>query len=215
VSGPRARIVRGEAAAGATPLLRPGPSKTQRRRIAREEIEARLAAERIVQEARATADAVVQQAHEEGRTAAAEAQRQARIEADTQLAARWIALRDKESKRIDSDAERIVPIAVVLAERLIGTALALDPARIAPLAATVFAEARGARRASIQAHPVDAEALRRHLHDAGLDPASVEVLADDGLARGALRLHTDVGIIDARLSPRLERLAEALRDALR
>jgi flagellar biosynthesis/type III secretory pathway protein FliH len=215
VSTPRARVVRGESAAQAPPLLSPGPSVTQRRRIAREEIEAHLAAERILQEAHAKADAIVDRAREEAHAAAGEAQRQARIEADAQLVARWTALREKETRRIDSDAERILPIATALAERLVGVALEIDPGRIAPLAAGVFAEARGARRASIQAHPADADALRRHLADAGLDPASVEVLSDESLARGALRLHTDVGIIDAQLAPRLERLAEALRDALR
>jgi flagellar biosynthesis/type III secretory pathway protein FliH len=50
---------------------------------------------------------------------------------------------------------------------------------------------------------------------AGLDVQSVEVRDDGALARGELRLHTDVGTIDARLAPRFERLAAALRDALK
>jgi flagellar biosynthesis/type III secretory pathway protein FliH len=215
VTAPRARVVRRGAAALGVPLMASGPSPTQRRRIAREELEARLAAETIVQEAHAKADAILLRAREDGQAAATEAGRQARVDAETELVARWIALRDKESRRLDSDAERIVPVAMALAERLVCATLELEPTRIAGLAAGVFAEARGARRASIQANPVDAEVLRRHLSEAGLDPASVEVQADESLARGALRLHTDLGIIDAQLAPRLERLAEALRDALR
>jgi flagellar biosynthesis/type III secretory pathway protein FliH len=109
----------------------------------------------------------------------------------------------------------VLSVAVALAERLVGETLALDPSRIAAVARGVLAEARGARRAVIHAHPVDAEVLRNHLTALGLDPQSVAVEKDDGLARGALRLHTDVGIIDAQLTSRLDRLAEALRDALR
>jgi flagellar biosynthesis/type III secretory pathway protein FliH len=67
----------------------------------------------------------------------------------------------------------------------------------------------------VTAHPLDAEALRLHLTATGLDTHALEVQTDESLARGALRLHTDVGIIDAQLTPRLERLADAIRDALR
>jgi flagellar biosynthesis/type III secretory pathway protein FliH len=41
------------------------------------------------------------------------------------------------------------------------------------------------------------------------------VRGDVALARGELRLHTDLGTIDARFAPRFERLAAALRDAFK
>jgi flagellar assembly protein FliH/type III secretion protein L len=104
---------------------------------------------------------------------------------------------------------------VALAERLLGAALALDPSRIRELARGVLEEARGARRAIVEAHPLDAEELRTRLSADGLDLQSLEVRSDEALARGELRLHTDLGTIDARLTPRFERLAAALRDALR
>ena len=128
-------------------------------------------AERIVQEARAKAEAILAGAQErKRRAAAARGRRQARVDAETELVARWIALRDKESRRLDSDAERIVPLAMALAERLVGARSSSSPTRIARSRAGVFAEARGARRASIQANPVDAEVLRRTSPTAGLDP---------------------------------------------
>jgi flagellar biosynthesis/type III secretory pathway protein FliH len=212
---PRARIVRGEEATRGTPLLDRGAGTPQRRRIAREELEARLGAERTVREAGERAEAIVAQARADGHAAAAEVVRQVRAEADAQLTARWLALRDAEGRRVEKDADRIVPVAVMLAERLVGAALELEPDRIARLAAAVLAEARGARRAVVDAHPLDAEALRRHVGTAGLDACSLEIRSDESLARGALRLQTDVGTIDAQLAPRLERLADALRDALR
>jgi flagellar biosynthesis/type III secretory pathway protein FliH len=215
MSLPRARVVRAEEATRAVPLLSPGPSDAQRRRIAREELEARLTSERLVEEARARAEAIVARAREEAVAAGLHAAREAREAAHAELAARWLALRTAESRSLERDEERVVAVAVALAERLLGVALELEPARVADLARTVLAEARGARRAVIDAHPLDADALRRHLTTAGLGVETLEVRQDEALARGALRLHTDVGIIDAQLSPRLERLAAALRDALR
>jgi type III secretion protein L len=215
VNAPRARVVKHGGETVVAPLLAPGPSAQQRRRIAREELEAKLAADAIVQEAHAQAEEILAQANEAAAQTTVEAREEARRDADRTLVARWLALREAEARRSATDADRVVPVAVALAERLVGAALELQPSRVAALAAGVLAETRGARRATIHAHPADAEALRTHLADGGLDPSSVEIRDDTTLARGALRLHTDVGIIDAQLAPRLERLAEALRDALR
>jgi flagellar biosynthesis/type III secretory pathway protein FliH len=215
MSAPRARIVRGEEAARGTPLLAPGPGREQRRRVAREELEARLGAERIVHEAHQRAEAIVADAKERGAAAAEVERREAQVLADASLTARWIALREAETRRMGGDGDRVLALAVALAERLVGATLELDPTRIATLAAGVLAEARGARRAVIHAHPLDAEVLRTHLGPSTLDARAISIESDEGLARGALRLHTDVGIIDAQLASRLDRLADALRDALR
>jgi flagellar biosynthesis/type III secretory pathway protein FliH len=212
---PRARVVRAEDATRAVPLLAAGPGDRPRRRIAREELEARLAGERLIEEARARAEAIVARAKEEAVAATAQAAREAREAAHAELAARWLTLRSAEGASIERDEARVLAVAVALAERLLGAAKELVPARVADLARAVLAEARGARRAVIDAHPLDAEALRSHLTTAGLGVQSLEVRHDEALARGALRLHTDIGIIDAQLSPRLERLAAALRDAVR
>jgi type III secretion protein L len=214
MSLPRARIVRGQHATRGVALLLPGPGAPQRRRIARQELEARLSAERALEEAQARAEALLHHAGEQGAAAAESARREAEASADATLVARWIALRQAEARRAE-DGDRVLALAVALAERLIGAALELDPTRIATLASGVLAEARGARRAVIHAHPLDAEVLRHHLSASGVDPDSVLIEVDERLARGALRLHTDVGIIDAKLASRLDRLADALRDALR
>jgi flagellar biosynthesis/type III secretory pathway protein FliH len=215
MSSPRARVVKGDAAARAEPWLAPGASAAQRRRIAREEIEARLEAERLVQEAQATAEALVAQGRRDAQALSERAGRDAQQDADTKLAARWLALRQAEGAALSRDADRVVALAVVLAERLLGAALELSPACIADLARGVLDEARGARRATVEAHPLDAESLRNHLSTAGLEVHAVEVRESEVLARGELLLHTDLGTIDAKLAPRLDRLAEALRDALR
>jgi flagellar biosynthesis/type III secretory pathway protein FliH len=178
-------------------------------------MEGRLAAERIVREAEANAEATLARAREEAALAVERATKAAREEGDAQLAARWLALRTAEGRRFESDADRAVSLAVVLAERLLGAALELSPERIADLARGVIAEARGARRATIEAHPIDAQALRGLLPGVGLDIRTIELRESAALARGELLLHTDLGTIDAKLAARLDRLAEALRDALK
>jgi flagellar biosynthesis/type III secretory pathway protein FliH len=211
---PRARVVRASDAATVVPILAPTVGTQRRRRIAREEVEARLAAERILADARAEADALVLRARDDAARATEDAAHAAGEEARARVVAEWATLLEKERVKLERDADRVIAVAVALAERLLGAALELDPSRIAALARGVVAEARGARRATIDAHPIDARALRDHLAAAGLDPQAFDVREDESLARGALRLHTDVGVIDAQLAPRLERLAAALRDAL-
>jgi flagellar biosynthesis/type III secretory pathway protein FliH len=217
---PRARIIRGPDTPDAArtreePLFSMRPSMQQWRRIAREELEARAAGERIVEEARSRAEVLAAQVRDDATSAAAQAVRVAREQAEASAAAQWLSLRQREGEGLERDEGRIIAVAVVLAERLLGAALDLDPARIVHLARAAMAEARGARRIAIEAHPLDANALRGHLHAAHLDAQSVEVRDNDALARGDLRLQTDVGTIDAKLAPRLDRLAAALRDAVR
>ncbi len=206
--------MRGEAAGRGRPLMSPGPSDAQRRRITREEIEGRLAAERLIRQARAEAEKIVARALEQGHDAVTAAVRDAEADARARVAAEWLALRNDQQKQLERDADRILPIAVALAERLLGASLELDASRVAALARTVLAEAGGVRRAIIDAHPLDAQALRKHLSIAGLDVQSVEVRDASDLARGELQLHTDLGTIDAKLALRFDRLAAALRDIL-
>jgi flagellar biosynthesis/type III secretory pathway protein FliH len=104
---------------------------------------------------------------------------------------------------------------VALAERLVGGALDLDASRVASMARVVIGEAHGTRRAAVEAHPADAALLAGVLSAEGLGLDAFEVRPDEALARGELRLHTEMGTIDARLHPRFEQLAAALRDALR
>ena len=205
----RARILKG-GTAPTPPTEAPGSTDSA---IARARIlpaalvEARAEAARIVAEARATAAA-------EASKAAADAAREAREEETARLAAGFLALREAEARQLESGKGRLVELATLLAERLLGEALRVEPQRIAELAAVAIEEARGARRIRISASPEDVTPLREAF--AAVDariPIDVEV--DSALERGSLVLHTDLGTLDARLAPQLERLAAALREALR
>jgi flagellar biosynthesis/type III secretory pathway protein FliH len=98
-----------------------------------------------------------------------------------------------------------------------GGALDLQPPLIGSLAAEALAETRGARPARIECHPRDASALEGELSARGLGASeglAAEIAPDPALARGSIRVHTDLGTLDACLHTRLERLAAALRDVL-
>ena len=213
----RGRIVRGEAVARATPIVRGGLGEEQRVRMAREEVESHQNADRILHLALTRSESILASARADAERVAREAARHAAEAEQARLAAAWLALREREERRAARDLDRSIAFAKVLAERLIGRAIELDPSLVASIAREALTEARGARRVRLEAHPLDAEALRAHLTGAGLggpEGVAIEVIPNVELARGSLRVHTELGTLDARLHPRLERLAAALRDAL-
>jgi type III secretion protein L len=182
----------------------PDPHLLRGRRIAAEVLEAKAEAARILEAARTEAEALRVSV---AKTAADEA----REHEVARLAAQFIALRDEDNRRALRDVDRTIEVAVVLAERLIGEAIRVEPSRVAELAAAAIEEARGARRVRIDACPDDVAALGEALGAAG---SSAEIAADPTLPRGSLVVHTDLGRVDARLQPQLGRLAAALREAL-
>lgn len=214
----KGKVIRGSDARSAR-LLLDGPSEEQRSRIGRDEVEAHANGERVLNMALARADAILADARASAAKAAQEAAREAAEAEQAKLAALHIALRTEGEARAERDLDRAIALARVLAERLIGEAIATAPETVAALARQALSEARGARRVRIEAHPLDAEALRRHLgivtQALSQGSAAVDVVENAELHRGSLCVHTDLGTLDAKLTPRLERLAAALRDALK
>jgi flagellar biosynthesis/type III secretory pathway protein FliH len=209
----RVRIIRAPvlgAPAEDAPLLTP----EARTRLARKELEAGERARETLARARAEAEALVAEARRAALDVATAARREAREEQETRLAAAFLALRRAEEAHADRDLDRAIALAVVMAERLIGSALDHDPSLVASLARQALAEARGARRTTIEASPGDVPALERCLSEGGFDGYAVEVRPSPSLDRGSLRLVTDLGAVSAELRPQLERLASALRDTV-
>jgi flagellar assembly protein FliH len=197
----------------ATPLF-PMVRDETRTRVAKEAVEASLRAKRIVEDAEREADAIRERARVEATQAAAHAKTEARESEVARLAASFLALRVEDERRAERDLERASELARVLAERLLGEALDADPTRVVALAKQALLEARGARRAVVEASPLDVETLRSHALDIGLEEGAIDIKVDPSLSRGSLRIHTNLGSLDAQLTPQLERLAKALRDAL-
>jgi flagellar assembly protein FliH/type III secretion protein L len=201
----RARVIKARFVGDPTPS---SPSFIMGRRVAREEVEARAAAAQIVARAQAEASAIVESA----RASIAKIEDDAREREIAKVAAELVASRAGEESRAERELDRTVEIARLLAERLVGEAIRVEPERIAALAHEVLRETRGARRIRIEASPEDAPTLARLLGEAG---RVTEVVPDPALARGSLVVHTELGRIDGRLAPQLSRLADALEEALR
>ena len=183
------------------------------RRVSAMVIEARAQAETILSEAGARGAALVAEARSQAQAVGDNAAKEATERAVAKVMADHIAFRVSEERRAEREVDRAIELSALLAERVVGEALAIEPARIAKLAETALSEARGARRMRIEASPADVPALQKLLGDLGDVVASIEPNVE--LARGSLIVHTELGRIDARLGPQLSRLAEALREALR
>jgi flagellar biosynthesis/type III secretory pathway protein FliH len=210
----RARIVQGlpeeRSSVPSLPLVTPEAS----RRVAGEVAEAHDAGEAIKKRAQAEADALVAAARAGAVDIAAKAAAEAREAEEAKLAGLYLALQRADETRAERDIARTAELAVVLAERLLGAALALDPGVVAQLAQNALAEARGARRAVIEASPLDVATLRGQLDGASILEIT-DIRPDPSLGRGSIRIRTNIGDVDATLRTRLDRLGAALRDVLR
>jgi flagellar biosynthesis/type III secretory pathway protein FliH len=212
----RGKILRGTATSGAKTVILGGAAEPPRGRVlprgvAEAAEEARTRIERAEQAARA----ILEDAERAARDVRAEAREEGRREATADLAAAWIALRAEQNARAARDLDGTVELARAMAERILGEAIALDPAKIAMMARQALASASQARHVALRAHPADAEALSKEVSSLGLESAAIEIHADDTRPRGSLLLETDLGTLDADITIQLDRLARSLRDGLR
>jgi flagellar biosynthesis/type III secretory pathway protein FliH len=192
---------------------RPRPALTQRlARVAPAEVvDASARARAIVERAEEQARAIVAHAEAQAAGTRETAAAEARAEVAATFAARELALAARERKGLEDRFEDVVTVARLLAERLLGEELRLDPSRIVALARQALTEARGAARVTLFAHPDDAPLLEVALRNAELEGVTA-VRGDSARARGSLRLETELGALDAELAPQLDRLTARLRD---
>jgi type III secretion protein L len=207
----RGRVIKGALPASGAPL--PVSTSKLARRIPREALEAQADAARVVAEAEKRALAILTEARAAASRIAEDAAKDAREAEIARVSAELLASRMTEEKRAERELDRIVQVSVLLAERLVGDALRIEPERIAAIAAEALKETRGARRVRIEACAEDVPTLQTLVAQLGLDVA--ETAGAPELRRGSLVVHTDLGRVDARLEPQLTRLADALREALR
>ncbi|HEY3236992.1 MAG TPA: FliH/SctL family protein [Polyangiaceae bacterium] len=192
-----------------------GKPLRQGRRVERVQVEASERAQQILERAELRAAELVERARSEAAQVRLVAEMEGRAEAAAAIAARELASKIHESQALERELDRIVELARLLAERLLGHALRVDPAEVAALARQALREARGARRISIEANPADIEFLQSLLGELGAQPDALVFIASPAQARGNLRIVTEVGVLDAELAPQLERLAYKLRESLR
>jgi flagellar biosynthesis/type III secretory pathway protein FliH len=177
-------------------------------------VDASAEATRMLAKARAQVEQLIAAAERKAADLRLVAEAEARAEAAAKLAAHALSLATYEAKADERALERTVSLARLLAERLLGASLATSPEQVVSLARQALAEARGARRLTIVAHPDDTQLLSQSLASLGVAVDTVRLQPDGARQRGSLRIETDIGVLDADLAPQLDRLALRLRETL-
>lgn len=206
-------LARGELGAARRSALPPSGGMPRGRVEPAVVVEAGIRAREIVARAEQRAEELVAAAEREAAHVRLGAEAAGRAEGAAAVAALALRLRAEQARAEERQIDRTIELARLLAERVLGTELRLDPARIGDLARQALSEARGARRIALVAHPEDAALLEQTLADLGLEP-SARVIADPSRERGSLRVETDLGVLDADIAPQLERLSQRLRESL-
>lgn len=212
----RGRLLRAEDARDARPIALATPALAPvGRRVPRAIVDAEGRARAIVESAEGRARMLLDDAARAAGDARVAAQAEGRADGIAAIAAKAVALAALEARVDQRGLDRSVELARVLAERLIGEELRLDPARVSAIAKRALAEARGARRVRIVAHPDDAARLEAERATLGVGLEALEITADPARSPGDLRLETEIGVLDAALAPQLDRLAQKLRESLK
>ncbi len=209
----RGRVLKADSGSDVKTLPRL-PVPRHARVVPRVVLDAHEEAARLLADARARARAIVEEAELAVRDVRFRAEVEGRADGVAKVAAHALALARHEARAAERQLDELVELARLLAERLLGEALALEPERVVAIARQALGEARGARRIQIVAQPDDAAILKRDLAELGVDATLVSIEIDEGRRRGDLRLVTDIGILDAELAPQIGRLAAKLRETL-
>lgn len=209
------RVLKSAELSGATRV--PVPETVTRpfgRTVKARVLEAQIQAQQILDAAEARARELVANAEREAARVRLRAETEGRADGAAAVAARAIALARREAESSAKQLDQTIELARLLAERLLGEALALAPERVVALARQALREARGARQIKVVANPNDAVTLEATLGELGVEAGIVTIEADPGREPGNLRMVTDIGVLDAELSPQIGRLALKLREAL-
>ena len=188
----------------------------RRGRILRAELlDAQNAARALLADAQRQATKLVADAQRDADEQRAAAEREGREAGAALFSAKLIELAQIEARSDERSLDRTVALARLLAERLLGDELRLQPERVTALSKAALTELRAARQITIVCHPSDAPHLRDALHLLSVAEQSLDVRPDDARAVGSLRLETELGVLDGELAPRLDRLVQELSEELR
>jgi type III secretion system HrpE/YscL family protein len=212
----RGRVLKAADATSQTPLSAL-PAELERRRavLRRERAEAHAEAQAILDAARAQAERVLNTARDEAKSVRDAAEQDGFERGRARAAEEALQWAQAQAAADEQAQGRVVEMARLLAERLLGSALELEPQRVSQLALEVLSEVRGARRVRLFCHPSATALVERALSTAKLGSLAVEVREDEQLQLTDSRLETDVGVLDARLTTRLDLLCRALSERVR
>ncbi len=173
------------------------------RRLNPEEIEARERADAIVTHAQRQADAWRDEARKGGLA-----------EAHAETAATLVAARLAYESATRADEPRVIALALEIARAALDDSAQMDESVVRASARRALSRLRRARCLVLRVHPEDvnavSSAVRAWLPD-GAAPETLDVLADEAVARGGVVVESELGRVDAMLDTTLAMLAKALR----
>lgn len=175
-------------------------------------VEASLQAERLLAEAQRKASAMIDQARGEQEQARAQARQQGLNDATAQLASAWLELRAREADADLKAQARSVALARMLAERLLGEALRLEPATVVNLAREAMRTMWRADRVTLEVHPDDVSVLEANLAKLPMEPELIQVVAAPDRLPGSVRIVSTLGVIEASMKAQLDRLLVAAQE---
>lgn len=177
--------------------------------------------ETLVASARAEAEAITEEArtrgHEEG-LAAGTAEAQAQLEpVRNALLEACVAFERLADEIVPLVERRAVELALTLAEKILGTALDVDPSLVSSVAAGALRRVVSHDRIELDVNPEDVELVRATLATGNNELSGsrrIDVIAERRVPRGGCIVRTVDGEIDARVEKQLERASALLREAV-
>lgn len=104
---------------------------------------------------------------------------------------------------------QMVQLALAIARRVVQREVSIDPDLLVSIARVALERLGDTAQVRVRLHPDDYEAAGA-ARIAGLAGSNVMVLADAHLSRGACRIESDMGMLDAGVDAQLQEIARAL-----
>ncbi|MCU0313840.1 MAG: type III secretion system stator protein SctL, partial [Solirubrobacteraceae bacterium] len=193
-----------------------GPRGSSGAVIPAEVHDAHREAQRLLAEARAEGARVVASAADAREAARREGRDEGREEGLAEVTGLLVRARAlAAATRAEASAD-LRTLAVRIAEKVLGRALAAAPELAGDLCAAALEAARHQREITLRVHPDDlaaVEAARPRLRQLLLRAPDLALRADPTVGRGGCVVETEVGAIDARLETQLAAIERALAAA--
>jgi flagellar assembly protein FliH len=186
--------------------------------------DAQQSAEQILSEARAQASLLVEKAKQEAVGLKEKAQQTGREQGLADSKTKWaqhlttaLALlasaEEEHRQRILASEAELLGLAVAIAEKIIGTALQLDPAIQLQLVKTALAQVATASVITMKINPEDGPWFKENVTQLEAwfkEPKQIEINEDASIARGNIYLQTEHGNVDSRIKSQLELIMNEL-----
>lgn len=173
-------------------------------------------AQQILAQAKIEAERVRSEAAAQGIAEGREEAKQDLLPSATALANAGQALIVLEQKMVSAYTPELVRLALDIAEKMIGKAVAEDPKITASVLERAGQEAVNAKQIRVWLHPADHQALAEiypQLVKCGEEQGrKIEVVASAEVGRGGCRLETEIGVVDATMPTQLEEIHRQLLD---